>query len=241
MNIRIFKQKEVLFDEVAHHFIKKIKQADKITLGLATGSTPIELYHRLVKDYKKHHTSYKHVTTFNLDEYVGYDMHNKDSYATFMHKQLFLKLNLLANQTHIPNGASSDLQMECLRYDRLLQENPIDLQLLGIGVNGHIGFNEPKTSFDLETHIVNLSFETRQANTKFFKDINEVPTQAITMGIKQIMNAKEIVLIAIGKDKAEAILHTVDVDINEEWPSSILKEHPNVTLYLDEAAASLID
>jgi glucosamine-6-phosphate deaminase len=219
---------------IAKDIIELVIQKPNTVLGLATGETPIGIYKNLVKDYEINHTDYSKVHTFNLDEYIGLGEKDEQSYHAFMKKHLFEHVNLSSNHTHFPSQTG-----EAPLYP-LFDDYEIDLQLLGLGVNGHIGFNEPGTPFDSETHKVLLSRETIHANSRFFKDVELVPKQAITMGIKDIMRAKKIVLIATGKKKAEAVFQMILGPLDTKWPASILKTHPNVYVYLDEDAASLL-
>lgn len=210
------------------------------TLGLATGSTPIGLYQHLINKYQKHKISFKNVKTYNLDEYCDLPKNHQESYYTFMHKNLFDHVDINEENIHIPSSEGDDLEKRCEEYNSMLNRATIDLQVLGIGSNGHIGFNEPNTPFDQETFIVKLTEKTRIDNQRFFNSLDEVPHYAITMGIKNIMNAKQILLLASGKSKAEAIKTLVTGEITEKFPASILKKHPNVIVIIDEEAASLI-
>ncbi|QCT75396.1 glucosamine-6-phosphate deaminase [Macrococcoides canis] len=204
------------------------------TIGLATGSTPITFYEAVINS----DIDLSHVTSVNLDEYVGLSRDNKQSYAYFMNEQLFKYKKLKAS--FLPNGLAIDIYEEISRYNDILTRHPIDFQILGVGSNGHIGFNEPGTSFESTTHLVNLAPSTIEANARFFDTIDEVPTEAISMGIANIMAAKCIVLMAYGESKAEAIYNTVHGSVTEQVPASILQRHPNVTIIVDEAAGKLI-
>jgi glucosamine-6-phosphate deaminase len=221
-------------------FKKQLNQNPESVLGLATGSSPILLYQELIQGVSKHELSFKKVTTFNLDEYVGMDAKHPQSYAYFMKTQLFDHVDIDINNTHIPFGKALDLNKECDSYNEALSQNRLDIQLLGIGSNGHIGFNEPLTSFDSVTHVVKLKESTRMDNAIFFKSLDEVPTHAISMGIQNILHAKKIVLLAIGQKKAKAILAIVHGPIDQSCPGSILQTHSDVTLILDKEAASLL-
>ncbi|TCS81817.1 glucosamine-6-phosphate deaminase [Tepidibacillus fermentans] len=221
--------------------IKRVSQSSSLTLGLATGSTPLGVYEHLREDFINNKTSYKSVKTFNLDEYVGLEKSNPNSYYYYMYKNLFDHIDIPSNQIHIPNGMAKDLEAECQRYEEQIdQVGGIDLQLLGIGVNGHIGFNEPGTSFDSITHVVKLAESTRIANSRFFHDLSEVPTHAITMGIASIMKSKEILLLAYGLKKAQILYDLMTKTIDERLPASILKRHPRVTIIADKKAMSII-
>lgn len=209
-------------------------------LGLATGSSPIGLYQAMIEDHKNHQTSYQDVVTFNLDEYVGISKDHSQSYYTFMHEKLFNFIDIKPENINIPSGATKDLQQACIDYNEKLSNTQIDIQVLGIGSNAHIGFNEPGTSFESETHIVELKEKTRLDNQRFFDSLDDVPSKAITMGIKNIMHAKQILLLAYGKNKAQAIKDMVEGAISEDVPASILQKHDNVIVVLDEEAASLL-
>jgi glucosamine-6-phosphate deaminase len=221
----------------AQYIINMLKNTPKLTLGLATGGTPQGVYQHLIEDHKKNGTSYEHVTSFNLDEYIGLSKDDPNSYYTYMYENLFKHINISLQQTNIPSGTNANLQSECEEYENKIQQNGgIDLQLLGIGSNGHIGFNEPGTSFQSKTHVVDLTQSTREANARYFTSIEEVPTQAITMGIHSIYNSKEILLLASGKAKQDAMIKLLNGDVTESFPASILKQHPNATIIADEEA-----
>jgi glucosamine-6-phosphate deaminase len=206
-------------------------------LGLATGSTPIGLYEELVRLYQENVLDFSAVHTVNLDEYRGINATNDQSYAYFMKHHLFQHINIAAENTNVPNGQEPDADKECLRYDEIIKElDGIDLQLLGIGHNGHIGFNEPAADFPKGTHCVDLEESTIEANARFFADANQVPRQAYTMGIKTIMQAKKILLVANGKNKAEILHQAFYGPITPQVPASILQLHPDVVVVADQAA-----
>ncbi|CDQ21061.1 glucosamine-6-phosphate deaminase [Halobacillus karajensis] len=206
-------------------------------LGLATGSTPLGTYKELIAGYKEGRTDYRHVSTLNLDEYVGLGPQDPQSYRHFMNEQFFRSINVNLENTYIPNGKAVDLQDECERYEKVIEQvGPPDLQLLGIGENGHIGFNEPGTPFQSETHVVQLADSTRQANARFFQSMEDVPTMAVTMGIRSILKSKKIVLLASGERKAQAIDQLINGYLDEQFPASSLKEHSDITLIVDEDA-----
>lgn len=227
------------YDEVSYEAFKVMKEVLKnpsATLGLATGSSPIGLYKNMIADHKENHTSYKDVKTFNLDEYVGIDRNHSESYYTFMHQNLFNDIDINEDNVHLPFGNTKE---DCDAYEKAMENEVVDIQVLGIGGNGHIGFNEPGTSFDETTHIVTLQERTRQDNARFFNDdINQVPTHAITMGIATIMKAKQILLVATGANKADAVLAMIEKEPNVNCPASALQNHPNVVVIVDKAAAS---
>lgn len=210
-------------------------------LGLATGSTPIGLYKQLVDWYNKGDLDFSEVRTVNLDEYKGLSRDNDQSYYYFMHKNLFDHVNIPVENTHLPDGMELDSEKECNRYSRLIQSmGGVDLQVLGIGHNGHIGFNEPGESFEKQVHCVNLTTSTIEANKRFFASAEDVPKQAYTMGIKTIMKAKKILIVASGEDKAEIVKKAFFGPITPQVPASVLQLHNDVTLVADEAALSMI-
>ncbi len=220
--------------QAAFKLIKQTIEAGAQVLGLATGSSPETLYQEMVNS----DLDFSNMLAFNLDEYVGLAADNEQSYHYFMQEHLFKFKPFKA--TYIENGLAKDLEAEVERYEQLLQAHTIDVQILGIGVNGHIGFNEPGTSFDSLTHVTNLTESTIQANKRFFNDISEVPTKALTMGIKSILQSKQIILLAYGKAKAPIIKRLLSGEVTEEVPASALQKHPNVTIIIDEEAASLL-
>ena len=208
------------------------------TLGLATGSTPTDLYAEMIADYKAGNFSYKNIKSYNLDEYVGISYDHPESYHKFMDTNLFDHIDINKENTHVPDASATDLELAVKTYQEKLNNAQIDVQILGIGGNGHIGFNEPGTPFDTGVHVVDLKEETIKANSRFFDgDINLVPKQAMTMGIKDIMRSKHIILLAFGKEKREAIRSLVEGDeITENIPCTILKNHPSVYVLVDKEA-----
>lgn len=222
--------------EVMKEFLKPGK-----VLGLATGSTPLGLYKRMVQDYKENGTSYKEIKSFNLDEYVGLPITHPESYYAFMHRNLFDQIDILEENTHVPSGLGEDLEGQAKHYDEMIDKDPVDIQLLGIGSDGHIAFNEPGTPFDSGTHITDLAESTIKDNARFFdNDMSKVPTKSVTQGIGTIMKAKNIILIATGANKAQAVKDMIEGPIDVACPASILQKHPNVTVFVDEPAASLL-
>lgn len=208
-----------------------IEQGAKV-LGLATGSTPETLYQEMVASA----TDYSGMTSVNLDEYVGLDGENDQSYRYFMNDHLFNKTPF--KETFVPNGKAADLEAECKRYDQVIADHPIDVQVLGIGQNGHIGFNEPGTSFDATTHVVELTESTINANKRNFEKVEDVPSRALSMGIASIMKSKKIILMAYGEAKADAIKGMLEGPVTTHMPASVLQNHKDVTVIIDEAAAS---
>ena len=228
------------YEEVSAEAFKVMKDVvvnkPDAVLGLATGSSPIGLYENMIKDHKENGTSYAKCQSFNLDEYVGIDRNHSQSYWTFMHENLFHGIDLPEEKIHVPYG---NTKADCEAYEKAMEDVSVDVQVLGIGGNGHIGFNEPGTPFTEETHIVDLTEKTRSDNARFFEDdINNVPTQAITMGIKTIMKAKKILLVASGANKADAVAAMVNGPVDPACPASVLQNHADVVVIVDEAAAA---
>ena len=208
-------------------------------LGLATGSTPIGMYKQLVIWYEKGDLDFAQIKTVNLDEYVGLEPTHEQSYRYFMQNNLFDHVNINPANTNVPDGLVADPQAECDWYNQVIRKlGGIDIQVLGMGHNGHIGFNEPGEAFELETHVVDLTDRTIDANARFFASADEVPRQAMTMGIKSIMMAKKILMLVSGEDKAEAVWKAFAGPVTPQVPASILQLHPYVTLVGDKAALS---
>lgn len=226
----------------ARRILEKVCSASSCSLGLATGGTPVGTYEFLADDFKKNQTTYKHVSTYNLDEYVGLEPGNPNSYHYFMYNHLFNYIDIPNENINIPNGMSANLEEEAERYEaRIDKIGGVDLQLLGIGENGHIGFNEPGTAFNMPTHVIALTESTRQANGRYFSNIEEVPTHAITMGISTILKSKEILLLASGENKAEAVYRLFTDQISSSCPATALRNHSNVVVVADEKAVSKLD
>ncbi|MBQ7368496.1 MAG: glucosamine-6-phosphate deaminase [Clostridia bacterium] len=240
MKVIITENYEEMSKKAAELIIDVVKKNPKAVLGFATGSSPIGLYQNLIKDHKENGTSYQQVLTVNLDEYVGLNAEHDQSYAYFMRTNLFDYIDVDKKNTNLPNGVAPDAKAECDRYNALLAENQQDVQILGLGSNGHIGFNEPNTPFDSVTHLVELTENTIKDNSRLFKSIDEVPRTALSMGIKNIMQAKSIVMVVSGKNKAEAVKGMVKGEITPALPASVLQLHPCVTIVCDKDAASLL-
>ena len=238
MNVIITANYERLSEEAAKFLIETVKHNPYAVLGLATGTTPLGLYKNLIADHKKNGTSYKHIRAVNLDEYKGLPKDHPQSYAYFMRKNLFDHIDIDLNNTYIENGMATNEQAECKRYDEILNKYPRDIQLLGLGSNGHIAFNEPNTPFDSTTHVVTLAESTVKDNARLFEDIAEVPRKAYTMGLKSIMQAKKIIVLANALNKAEIVSKLMYGSPSEELPASILYNHKDCTVILDEEAAS---
>lgn len=240
MKIIITKDYEELSAKAAEIMLEVVRQNPRAVLGLATGTTPLGLYANMIADHKENGTDYSGIRTANLDEYKGLPKTHDQSYVYFMRKNLFDGLGIAPESTNIENGMAEDAAAECARYDALLEALPRDIQLLGLGSNGHIAFNEPGTPFGSGTHVVTLAESTVKDNARLFKDISEVPRQAFTMGIRQIMQAKKVLILASGANKAEAVCKMVKGDVTESVPASVLQLHPDCVLIADEAAAKLL-
>ena len=241
--MRIYKAKdyEDMSRKAANIVSAQVIMKPDCVLGLATGSTPIGLYKQLVEWFEKGDLDFSEVQTVNLDEYKGLNRENDQSYYYFMHDNLFNHINIPEENTHLPNGMEMDSEKECARYTKLIQSmGGVDLQLLGIGHNGHIGFNEPSESFDKDVHCVNLTQSTIEANKRFFASADDVPKQAYTMGIKTIMQAKKILIVANGEGKADIVRDAFFGPITPQVPASVLQLHDDVTLVADEAALSKV-
>ena len=238
MKVIVVKDYQAMSDLAAEIIANTIKTNPSCTLGLATGSSPIGTYQNLVKDVKAGEISFKDVKTYNLDEYCGISRSHPQSYHYFMHDNLFNHVDIDEANVHIPAVSNDHLEEDCKTYNDMLHNATIDLQLLGIGGNGHIGFNEPGTSFEQETFIVKLTDKTRQDNKRFFNSIDEVPTHAITMGIKNIMQAKRILMLISGVNKADTVVKLLSGNITTDFPASVLNNHPDVTVIIDQDAYS---
>lgn len=240
MKVIKVKNYEEMSEEALKVILEVVKGNPQAVLGLATGSTPLGLYAKMAEDHRENGTSYAQCSAVNLDEYVGLDINSDQSYVYFMRENLFKHIDIKLENTHIENGKAEDKEVECARYNALLNELRQDVQVLGIGSNGHIAFNEPGTPFDSVTHIVDLTESTIKDNSRLFNSIDEVPRQAFTMGLSNIMNAKKVLILANGAGKAYAIGELVNGEIREEIPASILRNHPDCILICDEAAGQNI-
>ncbi|MFS0786114.1 glucosamine-6-phosphate deaminase [Shouchella sp. 1P09AA] len=238
MNIIYVRNYEELSDMASSFLLEHLQAKPSMNMGLATGGTPKGTYSKLINKAKEAQFSFARVKTFNLDEYVGLSHDNKNSYHEYMRSQLFHAIDIKREHTFIPNGLAPSLREEADQYEqRIAAEGGIDVQLLGIGSNGHIGFNEPGTDFQETTHIIELADETRAANARYFNSKDDVPKQAITMGLATIMAAKTILLLISGEDKKRAFSTLLEGDRDPNFPASILTDHPNVTVIVDADAA----
>ncbi|EXX89400.1 glucosamine-6-phosphate deaminase [Paenibacillus darwinianus] len=236
MQIKRFERKEEVALHAAELILNTVAERPDAVLGLATGSTPIGIYEKMVESYRRRSLSFRSVTTFNLDEYAGLPASHEQSYASYMTRHLFGHTDFDPSRTHIPNGDADDPAAECAAYDELLRKHPIDLQLLGLGHNGHIGFNEPGSALAGGTHVVELKLATREANARFFTAPSKVPARAITMGIGSILKSRAILLVVTGPDKAEIVRESLAGPITTACPASLLQTHANVTVLLDRDA-----
>ena len=241
MRIYVTEDYNAMSRRVANILSAQVILKPACVLGLATGSTPVGAYKQLVEWYKKGDLDFSQVRSINLDEYVGLAPTHDQSYRYFMQSNLFDHVNIVPANTNVPNGLAENAAEECRRYNEVIHTlGPIDLQLLGMGHNGHIGFNEPSDTFELETHVVDLAETTIQANARFFACADEVPRQAMTMGIQTIMQAKKVLVAVSGKDKAEIVKKAFTGPVTPQVPASILQMHPDVILVGDKAALSLL-
>jgi glucosamine-6-phosphate deaminase len=232
---------ESICQEAARHVADLIEKKPNCVLGLATGSTPLGVYRELIRLHKEGGLDFSQITTFNLDEYVGLPKTHEQSYYFFMQENLFKHININPNSIHIPNGMAEDIEEECLFYEeQIVKAGGIDLQILGIGANGHIAFNEPLSSLGSRTRIKTLTHKTRQDNARFFSSIDEVPKYAITMGVGSIMESRSIILLASGKNKAEAISKTIEGPITAMVPATMVQMHRDAVILVDQDAASLL-
>ncbi len=240
MEVIIKNNYQEMSQSAADYLINTVKEKNDAILGLPTGSTPVGMYQTVINQYRGK-ISFKNVRTFNLDEYIGLDKTNINSYRYFMDENLFSHIDIKEENIHIPNGIAKDMDKECMDYEKQLgSTGRMDIMYLGIGQNGHIGFNEPEDFFEPFTHMVKLTEDTIEANKRFFDDLESMPKTAITMGIKTIMSAKKIILLASGSSKAQAILKTVKGKITPRVPASVLQLHDNVTLIIDKDAAKYL-
>jgi glucosamine-6-phosphate deaminase len=217
-----------------------VREKPDAVLGMATGSTPLKLYRELIRMHRQDQLDFSRVTTFNLDEYVGLDSNHEQSYHSFMWKNLFSRININPKNVHIPNGMAPDIPATCADYERKIKHaGGIDLQVLGIGSDGHIGFNEPTSSFASRTRIKTLTQQTVADNARFFdNDESRVPKHCITMGIGTIMDARMNLMLAFGKNKAAAVAATIEGPVAAIMPASALQQHPVAKIFMDKAAAS---
>lgn len=241
MKLIITKNYEELSKKAANEMAEIIKNNPQAILGLATGGSPMGMYKELIRMNKEGKIDFSEITTVNLDEYVGLSGEHTQSYRYFMNENLFNHINIDKAKTYVPNGLAEDIEEECKKYDAKIAElGGTDVQLLGVGNNGHIAFNEPDESLVSGTHLTGLTEGTIKANARFFNSIGEVPTKALTMGLGGIMKSKKIIVIASGEGKAEAVKSMVSGKISTNMPASMLQMHRDVVVIVDEAAAKLL-
>lgn len=241
MNILVYDNDEQIGIAAGNYICGQVLAKPDSILGLATGSTPLKAYAQMIKLYESGAVDFSRVKSFNLDEYCNLDVNDKNSYHSFMAENLFNHININRDYTNFLDGNADDLEAECRAYEEKIDSmGGIDIQLLGIGSNGHIAFNEPSDSFEKYSHVVKLKESTIKDNSRFFKSIDEVPTHAVTMGIGSIMKAKRILLIATGENKADAVKQLVNGNVTPMCPASVLQFHKDVTIMLDKGAASKI-
>lgn len=235
----VFPSPAAIAEHLAHELVHLITSKSRPVLGLATGSTMEPVYQAFVQRVHTTRPDLSQLHTYNLDEYIGLPPSHPQSYSSYMHQHLFDLLELNNSQAHLPDGMCPDCDLECDNYSKKIQmAGGLDFQLLGVGTNGHIGFNEPGTPFDSRSHVIELTENTRLDNSRFFADPAEMPTHAITMGIRDILDARELVLVATGEHKADVMDLLYRSPANPDMPASALKQHPNARIYLDPAAAS---
>ncbi|WP_333962397.1 glucosamine-6-phosphate deaminase [Clostridium perfringens] len=241
MRLIVTKNYEEMSKVAAKEMAEDIKRNPEIVLGLATGGTPVGMYKELIRMYNEGELDFSKVTSINLDEYVGLSGDHDQSYRYFMNTNLFDHINIDKNNTFVPNGLAENIEKECMAYDARIQDmGGIDLQLLGLGANGHIGFNEPGEALSVGTHLTDLKESTIEANARFFDSIDDVPRKAITMGLGGIMKAKKIMVIASGEGKAEVVKAMMSGKITTEIPATMLQMHRDVVLIVDEDSAKLL-
>ncbi len=240
MNVIVVDDKQEMSEKASAILFNEIKRNPELVLGVATGGTPAGTYDKLVDKVLAASLDLSKITTVNLDEYVGLAREHEESYWHYIYTHLYEPLDLSPEHALVPYGLSDDLQEECIRYEEAIEKvGGIDLQLLGVGRNGHIGFNEPGTPFESKTHVVELTESTRQANARFFEHEEEVPTRALTVGISTIMKSRSILLLASGEEKAESVNALLRRDVDEKWPVTVLNQHPSVTLVVTKDALEI--
>ncbi|MDP2924942.1 MAG: glucosamine-6-phosphate deaminase [Nanoarchaeota archaeon] len=229
-----------LSKRAANLVIDEISKKPNLRICFATGKTPFGMYEELIKTYKKKKVDFSKIISFNLDEYLGIKKENKNSYFYYMHENFFNHININKKNINLLDSETKDSKKECLLYERKIKEKPIDLMILGVGVNGHIGFNEPFSSFNSKTRVIELSDETIKRNSKYFRNIQNVPKKAITIGIGTVLNSKKIILLASGKDKSEAIKKLIKTKPDKSCPVTALRKHDNLIVILHKEAGRII-
>lgn len=241
MKIIVFKNEKVLDEYVGKHMVNFINNHDNPVIGFATGSTPLGVYDYFINEYDNGNVDFSKIIVFNLDEYVGVEKTHPRSFATAMREYLFSKINIKQENIHAINGAADDMLEECIKYEKAIEEHPIDIQILGIGMDGHIAYNEPGSSFDSSCHVVDLHNESIVSSLDYgFDRIEDVPTQGVTQGIGTIMKAKQLIMMAKGTKKAKLVERMLYGDVSEDFPSSIIQRHNNVIVVLDQEAGQYV-
>lgn len=239
MEIKVFDNEKDLDAYVGERICSLIRQQDTACIGFATGSTPLGVYRYLIETYQKQDISFQNVQAFNLDEYVGIAKDDPHSFASAMRKELFDHIDIPTQNIHALNGMCEDMEQECRRYENLIEQNPIDIQILGIGMDGHIAYNEPGSPLDGPCHVVDLHQESITSSLDYgFSQIEEVPTKGVTQGVGTIMKAHELIMMAKGKKKAALVQRMIKGEVTADFPSSIIQKHHNVIVCLDQEAAS---
>ncbi len=241
MKVYVFETEKALDAFVGQHIVDFISSFEKPVIGFATGSTPLGTYDYLIDAYQNKGVDFSKVIAFNLDEYVGVEKSHPRSFATAMRDYLFSKINIKEENIHALNGYASDMEEECRRYDQDIENNPIDIQILGIGMDGHIAYNEPGSPFDGGSHVVDLHQESIQSSLDYgFDRIEDVPTQGVTQGIATIMKSHQLIMMAKGEKKAKLVERMLKGEVSEDFPSSIIQRHDNVIVVLDQGAAQCL-
>lgn len=239
MKILVFKKEEHLDAYVGEYICHFIRNHSQPVIGFATGSTPLGVYRYFIDNYQAQKVSFRQVKAFNLDEYVGLTPSHPRSFASAMKNELFSHIDILPENIHALDGSKEDMDEECQRYETLIEQNPIDIQILGIGMDGHIAYNEPGSPLDGACHVVDLHQESIESSLDYgFDHIEDVPTQGVTQGIGTIMKAKQLIMMAKGEKKADLVKRMIYGEVTPDFPSSIIQRHPNVIVCLDRSAAS---
>ena len=241
MEIKVFEKESELDAYVGNYIIDYINNHENSVIGFATGSTPLGVYHYFIEEYKKGNVDFSKIKAFNLDEYVGVEKSHPLSFATAMKTALFSHINVKEENIHALNGACEDMDAECARYEKLIEDTPIDIQILGIGMDGHIAYNEPGSPLDGLTHTVDLFNESIESSLDYgFTDVNDVPRRGVTQGVGTIMRAKTLVMMAKGEKKAKLVERMLYGKVSSDFPSSVIQNHEHVIVVLDKEAAKYV-
>lgn len=241
MEIKVFEKESELDAYVGGYIVDFINSHDHPVIGFATGSTPLGVYNYFIEEYKKGNVDFSKIKAFNLDEYVGVEKSHPLSFATAMKTALFSHINIKEENIHALNGASEDMEKECARYEQLIKDNPIDIQILGIGMDGHIAYNEPGSPLDGPTHTVDLFNESIESSLDYgFTDVNDVPRRGVTQGVGTIMKAKTLIMMAKGEKKAKLVERMLYGKVSSDFPSSVIQNHDHVIVVMDKEAAKYV-